>query len=97
MPNRVATVTTTATLVLPAEQVGQRRVQALIHNSSTGTTIYLGDRVTVDATNGYPLEGGQMFPVVQFSEHRHGIYTGPVYAVTGAGAAEVRTWELVQR
>jgi hypothetical protein len=83
------TVTNVATLVMAANV---DRHSYLVGNASA-VTVYLGPTSSVTSATGVPLEEDGTL-----AEDNSGtkLYTGDIYAITAAGAADIRFWERIR-
>jgi hypothetical protein len=84
------TVTTNATLIIPANA---NRVSYAITNTSATIDLYVGPDSSVSASNGLLIttSGGSI------SEDPGGtsMYKGDIYGITSSSTSDVRYWERV--
>ena len=82
------TVTTTATLVMPANV--RRGSFYLLNNGAT--SMFIGETNSITALTGFPLAAAS-----QVSEDEgNNLWKGDIYAIVAAGTEEARYWERTQ-
>ena len=83
-------VTTTATLIIPANT---RRQELRLVNYSTSPDCFIGMDSSVTAQNGFALMAGSEQDA---SRSMGSTYLGDIYGITSTGTADIRWWETTR-